>query len=137
MAASRFGILYQQKTKKKSCLHSIQKIMEPQKNSNPIAFISKYLIPAASKETFLERQNIARTYIRSLAGLIRDHAYERVTENGDTEYITVATWVSEEAINNARELVLAENERTGFNRAEMLQKLNIKMEPGIFREDHP
>jgi hypothetical protein len=111
--------------------------MEPQKSINPIAFISKYQIPAASKATFLERQNIARTYIRSLAGFIRDHAYERVTESGDTEYITVATWVSEEAINNARELVLAENERTGFNRAEMLQKLNIKMEPGIFREDHP
>lgn len=108
--------------------------MESQPNNNPIAFISKYLIPAASKETFLARQETSRKYIETLPGFIRGHAYDRTTESGDTEYITVATWVSEQAINNARNLVQAENERTGFNRAEMLQKLNIKMEPGVFRE---
>lgn len=116
-------------------LHSIQKIMKPQPD-NQIAFISKYHIPAASKATFLERQQIAATFISTLDGLISSHAYERITENGDTEYITIATWTSEEAVNNAREAVNAENQRTGFNRAEMLQKLNIKMEPGLFREDH-
>ncbi|MBO9612961.1 MAG: hypothetical protein J7619_09715 [Dyadobacter sp.] len=109
--------------------------MEQQPNHDQVAFISKYLIPAASKETFLERQHIARAYIHTLPGFIRDHAYERVTETGDTEYITLATWVNEEAVHNARELVQAENLRTGFNRAEMLQKLNIRMEPGLFRED--
>ncbi|SEJ00545.1 hypothetical protein SAMN05216327_105233 [Dyadobacter sp. SG02] len=108
--------------------------MEPQPD-NQIAFISKYLIPAASKAPFLERQQIAAAFIRKLDGLISSHAYERVTETGDTEYITIATWVSEESVGNAREAVNAENQRTGFNRAEMLQKLNIKMEPGLFRED--
>lgn len=109
--------------------------MEPQQ-SNHVAFIAKYLIPAASKDTFLERQHIARAFIRSLDGFVRDHAYERITGNGDTEYITIATWVSEEAVNIAKEAVQAENLRTGFNRAEMLQRLNIQMEPGLFREDH-
>ncbi|WP_143016872.1 antibiotic biosynthesis monooxygenase family protein [Dyadobacter soli] len=109
--------------------------MKTQTN-NPIAFISKYLIPAASKETFLERQHIARAFIHTLDGFVHDHAYERITETGDTEYITVATWTSEEAVHNAREAVNAENLRTGFNRAEMLQRLNIKMEPGLFREDN-
>jgi len=110
--------------------------MKPQQNDDQIAFISKYLIPEASKETFLERQHIARTFIHTLEGFISDHAYERITDNGDTEYITIATWTSNEAVNNAREAVNAENLRTGFNRAEMLQKLNIKFEPGLFREDH-
>ena len=112
------------------------KIMESQQSNNQIAFISKYLIPAGSKAAFLERQHVARAFIHTLDGFIRDHAYERTTENGDTEYITVATWTSDEAVNNAREAVNAENRRTGFNRAEMLQKLNIRMEPGLFREDH-
>lgn len=110
--------------------------MEPHQN-NEVAFIGKYLIPAASKETFLERQNIARAFIHTLAGFVRDHAYERITEDGDTEYITIATWVNDEALNNARDLVQAENMRTGFDRAEMLRRLNIQMQPGIFREDHP
>lgn len=109
--------------------------MEPQPNRE-VAFIGKYLIPAASKEAFLERQNIARTYIHTLAGFIRDHAYERITETGDTEYITIATWTNDEALNNARELVQAENDRQGFDRAALLKRLNIKMEPGVFREDH-
>lgn len=122
------------KTNKK--LFYIQlKIMESQPN-NQIAFISKYLIPADSKDTFLERQRSARTFIRSLPGFLHDHAYERMTDNGDTEYITIATWTDEEAVGNARELVQAENVRTGFNRAEMLRRLNIKMEPALFREDH-
>ncbi|SDF53399.1 hypothetical protein SAMN04487996_11189 [Dyadobacter soli] len=122
-------------TKNKSCIYIQSKIMKTQTN-NPIAFISKYLIPAASKETFLERQHIARAFIHTLDGFVHDHAYERITETGDTEYITVATWTSEEAVHNAREAVNAENLRTGFNRAEMLQRLNIKMEPGLFREDN-
>jgi heme-degrading monooxygenase HmoA len=110
--------------------------METQPSNNQIAFISKYLIPAASKETFLERQHIARAFIHSLDGFVRDYAYERITETGDTEYITIATWINEEAINHAREAVQAENLRTGFDRAEMLQRLNIRLEPGLFREDH-
>lgn len=110
--------------------------MKPEQNNDQIAFISKYHIPAASKATFLERQQIAATFISTLDGLISSHAYERITENGDIEYITIATWTSEQAVTNAREAVNAENQRTGFNRAEMLQKLNIKMEPGLFREDH-
>ena len=109
--------------------------MESQPNTQ-IAFISKYLIPVASKDTFLERQRAARTFIRTLPGFLHDYAYERVTDNGDTEYITIATWTDEEAVAHVRELVQAENLRTGFNRAEMLQRLNIKMEPALFREDH-
>ena len=120
---------------KRKAIHIQFKIMESTSNTE-IAFIGKYLIPAASKETFLERQNIARAYIHTLTGFVRDHAYERITENGDTEYITIATWTNAEALSNARALVQAENDRQGFDRAALLQKLNIKMEPGVFREDH-
>lgn len=114
----------------------MQKNMETLSESQQITFISKYLIPAASKQTFLERQHIARTFIHSLDGFVRDYAYERITETGDTEYITIATWTNEEAINHARNAVQAENLRTGFDRAEMLKRLQIQMEPGLFREDH-
>ncbi|WP_353719424.1 antibiotic biosynthesis monooxygenase [Dyadobacter sp. 676] len=109
--------------------------MELQDNNRPVAFIGKYLIPAAARETFLERQEISREFIHTLAGFIRDDAYERITENGDTEYITIALWTSEDALNNAREMVQAENLRKGFNRAEMLERLNIRMEPGVFRPE--
>lgn len=114
----------------------MQKTMETPSDNQQITFISKYLIPAASKQTFLERQHIARAFIHSLDGFVRDNAYERITETGDTEYITLATWINEEAINNARDAVQAENLRTGFDRAEMLKRLQIQMEPGLFREDH-
>lgn len=57
---------------------------------------------------------IARAYIHTLAGFVRDHAYERIIENGDTEYITIATWANNEALNNARELVQAENAGARF-----------------------
>ncbi|PSL22938.1 antibiotic biosynthesis monooxygenase [Dyadobacter jiangsuensis] len=110
--------------------------METPTGNQQISFISKYLIPAAAKETFLERQHMARAFIHSLNGFVRDYAYERITETGDTEYITIATWIDEDAINNAREAVQAENQRTGFDRAEMLKRLQIRMEPGLFREDH-
>ncbi|WP_291041156.1 hypothetical protein [Dyadobacter sp. 50-39] len=109
--------------------------METPESIKQIAFISKYHIPAPSKAPFLERQHIARAFIHTLEGFVQDYAYERITENGDTEYITIATWESDAALNNAREAVQAENLRTGFNRAEMLQQLNIRMEPGLFRED--
>jgi steroid delta-isomerase-like uncharacterized protein len=97
-------------------------------------FIDKFFIPAAAIGEFHERTKINRDFLRTLPGFINDVVYEHPDENGNLICITVAEWASMEAVNNAKAAVQAEYKREGFNPAEMLQRLNITMDRGIYKK---
>lgn len=97
-------------------------------------FIDKFVVPAAAKQEFHERMRINRSFIKKLPGFIRDAAYEHPDENGNLICVTIAEWESMEAMNKAREAVQAEYKKEGFDPAEMLKRLNISMDRGIYKE---
>nr|WP_295932557.1 antibiotic biosynthesis monooxygenase [uncultured Dyadobacter sp.] len=107
-------------------------IRQPQPEE--VSFIDRFLVPAASRKEFTERVRINRQIISTLPGFIQDHAYERTTENGDTEFITVAIWASREALDSAKETVQAAYHREGFHPAAMMERLGITMDRGIYKE---
>ncbi|WP_183564264.1 antibiotic biosynthesis monooxygenase [Mucilaginibacter sp. SP1R1] len=91
-------------------------------------FIDKFIIPQHAEQEFTERMIINRDFIKNLPGFIKDEAYSRHDEAGNLVCITVASWQSEAALNLAKAAVQAEYERTGFNPAAMLARLNITMQ---------
>jgi heme-degrading monooxygenase HmoA len=95
-------------------------------------FIDSFLIPANSIEEFKERTRLNRNLIRQLSGFVEDHAYEHFETNGDLRLITIAVWVSEDALAKAKDIVQAEYQKEGFNPAAMMKRLNIRMERGIY-----
>jgi heme-degrading monooxygenase HmoA len=97
-------------------------------------FIDKFRIPQQAKQEFTEKMNINRVFIKNLPGFIQDSAYEREDEDGNIICITVAIWESEQALNNAKTAVQVEYERIGFNPAELLIRLDITMERGIYEQ---
>ena len=78
--------------------------------------------------------NYNRNLIKSLSGFVEDAAYERSDANGDFIIITVAAWNSQEALNKAKEAVEAEYKRIGFNPGEMMVRLKVTMDRGIYKE---
>lgn len=112
--------------------HSHHSTRQPQPGE--VSFIDRFIVPAASLNEFMERVGINRRMITTLPGFIRDHAYERTTENGDTEFITVAIWASRAALDRARETVQAAYHREGFHPAAMVERLGITMDRGIYKE---
>ncbi|MDH7460349.1 antibiotic biosynthesis monooxygenase [Chitinophagaceae bacterium 26-R-25] len=94
-------------------------------------FIDRFTMPVEAKEEFFERVRINRDLIHSLSGFIKDDIYERI--DGDILYVvTTAFWESAAAIENAKNTVMAEYKRQGFNMQEMFSRLNITLDRGIF-----
>jgi heme-degrading monooxygenase HmoA len=96
--------------------------------------IDKFLVPQEAIEEFTNRMNYNRNFIKDIAGFLGDSVYKRMDENGKYVIITVAEWKDENSIVNARETVQSEYKRTGFNLPELLARLNITMERGIYQE---
>ena len=76
----------------------------------------------------------SRNFLRKLTGFIKDTAYESTDEQGNLHYLSIAVWESADAVKKAKEAVQAEYKRQRFNPAEMVERLNITMERGIYKE---
>ncbi|RYJ40111.1 Antibiotic biosynthesis monooxygenase [Flavobacterium anhuiense] len=114
---------------------TINSEIEPKKSETmQQIFIDKFIVPEKSKQEFLERVNINRNLIKHLNGFVNDNAYERIDENGNLIYITIAVWENETVLKSAKEAVQAYYKKEGFNIAEMLTRLNIVMERNIYSE---
>ena len=106
-------------------------------NKDKVFFIDKFFIPAAAKKEFYDRMSINRDFIKKLPGFITDAAYVHTDDNGNLICVTVAQWESKEAMNKAREVVQAEYKKQGFDMAEMVKRLNITVDRGVYTElDH-
>jgi hypothetical protein len=98
-------------------------------------FIDKFLVPQNAKQEFIERLNINRNFIKKLPGFIQDAAYERTDEHGNLVLITIAVWENEAVLEKAKEAVQAEYKKQGFNLAEMMGRLHITIDRGIYKEE--
>lgn len=99
-----------------------------------VSFIDKFFVPAAARTAFLERMRINRDFIATLPGFIEDAAYVHTNDHGDLICVTVALWENEEALAKAKEAVQAEYKKQGFDMAEMVKRLNVVVDRGVYTE---
>ena len=107
-------------------------VLQRRQSKDRVSFIDKFLVPAAARQEFYERMNINRSFIKNLPGFIEDAAYEYTDAHGNLICVTVALWESGEALAKAKEAVQAEYRKQGFDAAEMLRRLNIVVDRGIY-----
>lgn len=107
-------------------------VLQRKQSKDCVSFIDKFLIPAAAKQEFYERMNINRNFIKNLPGFIEDAGYEYTDAQGNLICVTVALWENHEALAKAKEAVQAEYKKQGFDAAEMLKRLNIVADRGIY-----
>jgi heme-degrading monooxygenase HmoA len=96
--------------------------------------IDKITVPQTALQEFTERMQINRNFIKTLPGFIEDKAYKCIESSNTLMYITMAIWESAEAIQNARNAVQAEYQREGFDMRAMLERLDIKIDRGIYQQ---
>ena len=95
-------------------------------------FIDKFLVPEKAKQEFTERMNINRSFIKTLNGFVEDGAYERSDEDGNFICVSIAVWENEDVLKKAKEAVQEEYKKQGFNMPEMLERLHISIDRGIY-----
>ncbi len=96
--------------------------------------IDKFLVPQNAIEEFTNRMNYNRNLIKNFPGFIGDKVYRRTDDDGKSVIITIAEWEDENYISKAKEAVQKEYKKIGFDIREMITRLNIFMERGIYQE---
>lgn len=107
-------------------------VLQRRQSKDRVSFIDKFLVPAIARQEFYERMNINRNFIKTLPGFIEDAAYEYTDDQGNLICVTVALWENHEALAKAKEAVQAEYRKQGFDAAEMLKRLKITADRGIY-----
>jgi len=96
--------------------------------------IDRFIVPQPAIDTFMQRVNYNRNFIKKLPGFIHDAAYQRRDEKGNLIFVTVAVWENETVISNAKAAVQAEYRKIGFNMPQFLEQAGIIIERGIYEE---
>ncbi|EQA43612.1 antibiotic biosynthesis monooxygenase [Leptospira broomii serovar Hurstbridge str. 5399] len=96
--------------------------------------IDRFIVPKTSKEEFLERVRINRSFIKTIPGFVSDSVYIREEEGNRFYFVTFAIWESQEALETAKKAVLAEYQKQGFVLNAMSNRIGISFERGIFEE---
>jgi len=96
--------------------------------------IDRFIVPQPAIDTFMQRVNYNRNFIKKLPGFMHDAAYQHRDEKGNLIFVTVAVWENETVISNAKAAVQAEYKRIGFNMPQFLEQAGIIIERGIYEE---
>ncbi|MDO3626623.1 antibiotic biosynthesis monooxygenase [Mucilaginibacter sp. BT774] len=105
---------------------------QSKKSKMEVILIDRFVMPRAAKSEFLERANINRKFIKALPGFVGDNAYEE-DDGNELRIVTVATWASEEAFQNARTSVTEYYKQQGFDMQALIKRLHIQMERGVYK----
>ena len=97
-----------------------------------VVLIDKFIVPEESKAAFLTEVRKSSAFLRTLPGFIEGFVYESA-DGGSHNVVTIAVWKDEEAFQNAKKSAAEEFQRIGFNPPEIMRKLKVEIERGIYR----
>jgi len=97
-----------------------------------VVLIDLFTVPEAALPEFLEAAGKLPPLLRTLPGYVEGWIYQ--VQDGPTAYnvVTTAVWENQQAFENAAERAQEEYRRIGFDPHEVVKRLNVKMERGIF-----
>jgi heme-degrading monooxygenase HmoA len=73
------------------------------------------------------------TFLKTLPGFVEGFVYESTDGGSRHNVVTTAVWKDEDAFRNAKKKAAEEFQRIGFNPPEIMKKLNVEIERGVYR----
>jgi heme-degrading monooxygenase HmoA len=98
-----------------------------------VILIDKFVVPEESKVAFLAEVRKSAGLLRTLPGFVEGFIYESTDVGSRHNVVTLAVWKDEEAFQNARKRAAEEFQRIGFNPPEIMKKLKVEIDRGIYR----
>ena len=95
--------------------------------------VDQFVVPQPSLQEFLKQVHFSASIVRTRPGFVEGFVHERITGEGRVNVVTTAVWASESAMNDARKSVAEEFSKVGFNPPEIMTRLGVQMERGIYR----
>ncbi len=98
-----------------------------------VVLIDKFIVPEESKVEFLAEVRKSAGFLRTLPGYVEGFVYESTDGESRHNVVTTAVWKDEDAFRNARKIAAEEFQKIGFNPPEIMKKLKVEIERGIYR----
>jgi len=98
-----------------------------------VVLIDKFIVPEESKVAFLTEVGKSAAFLRTLPGFVEGFVYENTDGGRCHTVVTIAVWRDEGAFQDAKKCAAEELQRIGLNPPEIMKKLKLKIERGVYR----
>jgi heme-degrading monooxygenase HmoA len=98
-----------------------------------VVLIDKFVVPEEYMGAFLAEVRKSSAFLRTLPGFVEGYVYESTDGGSRHNVVTTAVWKDEEAFQNAKNRAAEEFQRIRFNPPEIMKKLKVEIERGIYR----
>ena len=94
--------------------------------------IDSFVVPEESRDAFLEQVRQTQGYIKTLPGFIEGYVYENRDGVGRFNFLTIAVWKDEAALENAKQAVATENQKRGIKPREVIRQLGVESTRALY-----
>jgi heme-degrading monooxygenase HmoA len=98
-----------------------------------VVLIDTFTMPDESKREFLEAVAQSTTTLRRIPGYVEGYIYEKTGGETHNNIVTTTVWQDEQAFENARTQARVEFKKIGFDPANVMSKLQVQMQRGIYK----
>lgn len=109
-------------------------VPEANNGSGRVYRVDKFKVPAAARGEFLERVRMTHAVLRTVPGFVQDFLLDQTGGPGVFNFVTVVVWENAEAIERAKTVVAAKHKESGFDPKELLSRLGIEADLGVYTE---
>ncbi|MGI0025915.1 MAG: antibiotic biosynthesis monooxygenase, partial [Nitrososphaera sp.] len=88
--------------------------------------IDKFKVPKPARDEFIQKVRITHEFIKTLPGF--RFVFEQTGGPGEFNFVTVIVWESADALDAAKQAVMAKHEESGFRPNEMFERLGIEVD---------
>jgi heme-degrading monooxygenase HmoA len=94
--------------------------------------IDQFVVPEATLDEFLRQVHHSASIVRTRPGFVEGQVFRRTLGEGRVNVVTTAVWASSAAMEAAKQSILAEFAKMGFNPPEIMKRLGVKIERGVY-----
>jgi hypothetical protein len=95
--------------------------------------IDRFHVPEHAYVEFLSRVRSIHEYLRTLPGFLEDRLLTQQTADASRHLLTLVVWEDEQALRSARQQVEALYTREQFDPKELMSRLGVVPEIGLYR----
>jgi len=96
--------------------------------STEIFRVDKFVVPGPAREEFLNKVHATHDVLRKQPGFVRDAILEQTSGPGQFNFVTIVEWENNDAIEGARQAVLALHRQMNFDPQELISRLGIRVD---------
>ena len=94
--------------------------------------VDQFVVPEAVVDEFLRHAHFSANLVKTRSGFVDGYVFKRASGDGRVNVITTAVWASQAAMDDAKKSIAEEFAKIGFNPPEIMKRLGVQIERGIY-----